>query len=575
MSTELTIEEVAASDLQQTLTERFGAKALPGSVIGTESYQVDCDQLIAMLTYLKKESTPKFEMLFDLSAIDEAERGGGLTVFYHLLSISTSQFISVRTHIANDSIEVPTATVVWPNADWYEREVYDMFGIKFAGHPDLRRILTFDFWKGHPLRKTYPARATLMDEPFDLEGEDFQNVMESYEIKGKQEDGSMVLNIGPNHPGTDGVIRLKVKMKGERIEELDQEIGFHHRGAEKLAERHTFHNYIPYTDRIDYLGGVAGELPYLLGLEAMTGIEVPERAKTMRIMLCELFRISSHLVWFGSITHNLGGMAPAFYAFTEREKIFDVIELICGGRMHPAFFRIGGVSQDLPDGWRAAVDAACDAVEKLVPDLEKLMTKSMIFKARTQGVAVYSQELALDYGLTGPNLRATGINFDARKQMPYMGYEDYDFEVPVGKDGDAYTRTVLRVEELTESLKIIRQAADRMPEGPFLADNAPKFGFPRKQNALKDIETLIHSFVDTGRGFDFPVAETFFATETSKGLTGYHTVSNGTGCPYRVRIRTPSFTHFQSVKAVSKGDLLGNIICLIGSIDYVLADIDR
>ncbi len=380
MSTELTIEEVAVSDLQQTLTERFGAKALPGSVIGTESYQVDCDQLIEMLTYLKKESTPKFEMLFDLSAIDEAERGGGLTVFYHLLSISTSQFISVRTHIANDSIEVPTATVVWPNADWYEREVYDMFGIKFAGHPDLRRILTFDFWKGHPLRKTYPARATLMDEPFDLEGEDFQNVMESYEIKGKQEDGSMVLNIGPNHPGTDGVIRLKVKMKGERIEELDQEIGFHHRGAEKLAERHTFHNYIPYTDRIDYLGGVAGELPYLLGLEAMTGIEVPERAKTMRIMLCELFRISSHLVWFGSITHNLGGMAPAFYAFTEREKIFDVIELICGGRMHPAFFRIGGVSQDLPDGWRAAVDAACDAVEKLVPDLEKLMTKSMIFK---------------------------------------------------------------------------------------------------------------------------------------------------------------------------------------------------
>ena len=564
-----------SSELAQTLVSRFGATSLPDAVLGTESLQVECDQLIDVLTYLKKEATPKFEMLFDLSAIDEAERGGGLTVFYHLLSISGNRFLSIRTHIKNDSIQVPTAVGIWPNADWYEREVYDMFGIKFSGHPDLRRILTFDFWKGHPLRKTYPARATLMDEPFDLDGEDFQRVMESYEIKGKQEDGSMVLNIGPNHPGTDGVVRLKVKMKGERIEELDQEIGFHHRGAEKLAERHTFHNYIPYTDRIDYLGGVAGELPYLLGLEAMTGIEVPERAQTMRVMLCEMFRISSHLVWFGSITHNLGGMAPAFYAFTEREKIFDSIELICGGRMHPAFFRIGGVSQDLPHGWRESIDKACDAVEQLLPDLEKLTTKSMIFKARTQGVGVYSQEMALDWGLTGPNLRATGIDYDARKKLPYMGYENYDFDVPVGQDGDAYTRTVLRIAEVVESLKIIRQAADRMPEGPILADNVPKYGFPRKANALNDIETLIHSFVGTGRGFNFPVAEVFATTETSKGLTSYHTVSTGTGCPYRVRIRTPSFTHFQSVKAVSKGDLLGNIICLIGSIDYVLADIDR
>lgn len=563
------------SQLSQVLVSRFGVDVLPHAVVGIDSYHVDGSQLIGLFNYLKTESTLTFEMLFDLSAIDETERGGGFTVFYHLLSISTNQFISIRTHIDNDSIAVPSIVDIWPNSNWYEREVYDMFGIKFAGHPDLRRILTFDFWQGHPLRKTYPARATLMDEPFDLKGDDFNRVMESYNIQEPQNDGEMILNIGPNHPGTDGVIRLKVKMKGERIVELDQEIGFHHRGAEKLAERHTFHNYIPYTDRIDYLGGVAGELPYLLGLENMTGIVVPERAQTMRVMLCELFRISSHLVWFGSITHNLGGMAPAFYAFTEREKIFDVIELICGGRMHPAFFRIGGVSQDLPTGWYAAVMVACDAIEKLMPDLEKLTTKSMIFKLRTQGIGVYSQTMALDWGLTGPNLRATGIDFDARKQFPYMGYENYDFDVPVGQDGDAYTRTVLRIAEVVESLKIIRQAAKRMPEGPILADNVPKYGFPRKANALNDIETLIHSFVDTGRGFNFPIAETFAATETAKGITGYHTVSIGTGFPYRVRIRTPSFTHFQSVKAVSKGDLLSNIICLIGSIDYVLADIDR
>ncbi|KJG33296.1 NADH dehydrogenase (quinone) subunit D [Photobacterium angustum] len=560
---------------RQILIERFGAKAPNHEIIGCESFEVKKEHLIDTLHFLKNEASSQFEMLFDLSAIDECERGGGLSVFYYLLSVKNKAFISIRTHIANDTIEVPTVVGLWPNANWYEREVYDMFGIKFTDHPDLRRILTFDFWKGHPLRKSYPCRATLMDEPFDLEGPDFDDVMKSYDIQGKQDDGSMVLNIGPNHPGTDGVIRLKVKMKGEYIEDLDQEIGFHHRGAEKIAERHTFHNYIPYTDRIDYLGGVAGELPYLLGLEAMTGIKVPERAKTMRIMLCELFRISSHLVWFGSITHNLGGMAPAFYAFTEREKIFDVIELICGGRMHPAFFRIGGVSQDLPDGWEEKVEHACQGIEQLVPDLEKLMTNSMIFKVRTQNIAVYSQSMALDWGLTGPNLRATGINFDMRKDFPYMGYEDYDFDVPVGQDGDAYTRTVLRVQEVVESLKIIRQAAARMPEGPILADNAPNFGFPRKQNALRDIETLIHSFVDTGRGFNFPVAETFYATETAKGVTSYHTISNGTGCPYRVRIRTPSFTHFQSVKAVSKGDLLSNIICLIGSIDYVLADIDR
>ncbi|WP_199911586.1 NADH dehydrogenase (quinone) subunit D [Dongshaea marina] len=566
-------------ELIRTLSERFTAKPYSYSYQGAPCVVVPVSEIHKTLRYLRDEATPRFSMLLDLSAIDESERGlaQGFSLFYHLLSIETNQFFTVRVSLENNLIEIPSASNIWPAADWYEREVYDMFGLRFANHPNMRRILLPDYWLGHPLRKCEEGRATQRPDPCGFDAESLKKILGTYNHgrTDQTDDGRTIVNIGPNHPGTDGVIRLILKLKGETITEMDQEIGYHHRGAEKVAENHTYHNYIPYTNRIDYLGGAAGELPYVLACEQLAGINVSDRAQTIRVMIAEIFRVCSHLVWIGSFGHNLGAMGPAFYTFLEREKLFHIIELICGGRMHPAFFRIGGVAQDLPQGWFEDVMKSCDAVEKRLPELEALTLKAKIFQIRTRGVAAYTKQQALDWSLTGPNLRAAGFDYDLRKQRPYSGYENYEFEVPTADKSDAYNRTVLRFEEIRQSLSIIRQAARNMPEGSILSDNAPRYSLARKEDALQDIETLIHHFIECGRGLKFPAGESFFATETSKGITGYTVVSDGSANPYRVRIRTPSFAHFQSVKAAGEGDVLGNVICLISSIDYVLADIDR
>ncbi|ASK78403.1 NADH-quinone oxidoreductase subunit C/D [Paraphotobacterium marinum] len=565
--------------ISSSLHEIFNAQSFNDKYKGSSSFVLPYENFHNALLFLKKNEHINFDTLLDMSLIDESERSStcNFTLFVHLLSIKDNTFISLRTTITKDS-EPDTLSNIWPSANWYEREIYDMFGIKFNNHPNMKRILLPEYWEGHPLLKTEEGRATERPEPCGFDPDSLKKVLEGYhsdKVVDERDDGKTLVNIGPNHPGTDGVIRLMVKLKGETITELDQEIGYHHRGAEKIAENHTYHNYIPYTNRIDYLGGAAGELPYVLACEQLTGIKVPERAEVIRVMISEIFRICSHLVWIGSLGHNLGAMGPAFYTFLEREKLFHIIELICGGRMHPAFFRIGGVAVDLPDGWYEDVMSSCKAVEDRMSEIEALTVKSKIFQMRTKDIAVYSKQQALDWSLTGPNLRAAGFDYDLRKQKPYSGYENYEFDVPTADKSDAFNRMILRLEEIRQSIRIIRQAANNMPSGEILSINQPRFSLPKKENALQDIETMIYHFTDVGKGLRFPKGESFFATETSKGITSYHIVSDGSSNPYRVRIRTPSFAHFQSVGAVSVGDNLGNVICLIGSIDYVLADIDR
>jgi NADH dehydrogenase I D subunit len=540
--------------------------------------EVQAGELVEELARLKggKDGTA-YEMLFDISAVDDAGRGGGFSLFYHLVSLSANRDLRLVVHLPDDTHQAPSATPVWPSANWYEREVYDLFGLHFEGHPDLRRILLPVYWEGHPLRKSYAGRAT-DHGPYRLPPEHYRELMATYQVAdtrrpGERED-EYILNIGPNHPGTHGILRLIARMRGETIISLDPDIGFHHRGAEKIAERHTFHNYIPYCDRIDYLAGVANELPYVMAVERLAGIGVPARALIMRVLLSELFRINAHLVWLGSYGHDLGVMGPAFYCFREREKLFDLMELITGGRMHPAFFRIGGVALDLPDGWREAVDGLVESIERAMPEFVALTQDNPIFQARTRGNGHYTREQAIEWGFTGPNLRCTGLAWDLRKTRPYCGYQDYDFEVPTATEGDALARTRLRIEEIRQSLRIVRQAAERMPDGPILSDQA-RFAFARKDHTLEDIETLIHHFIGTGHGMSFPAGEAFFCTEAPKGMMGFYVVSDGSSNPYRVRIRTPSFAHVQAFGWLATGGQLGDLIPLIGSMDYVLADLDR
>ena len=548
-----------------------------------ETYWVAKNELLSLLKQLK----PIYPMLFDLFGIDERHREKStdqpqvdFTVVYHLLSFEKNSEIRIKVGIVEPET-VPSIVSIWPAANWYEREAWDMFGIVFEGHPNLRRILLPPLWEGHALRKEHPARATEM-EPFsmsqellDTEQEALLFRPEEWGMTKENEDSEfMFLNLGPNHPSVHGVFRIALQLDGEEIVDAVPDIGYHHRGAEKMGERQSWHSYIPYTDRIDYLGGVMNNLPYVMAVETLANITVPDRAKVIRIMLSELFRISSHLVFYGTFAQDVGQMSPVFYMFADRERLFGIVEAITGGRMHPAWFRIGGVAQDLPEGWDTMMREFIDSMPARLDHYEKMAMQNTILKRRTIGIGEYNTSEALEWGVTGPSLRATGLDWDLRKKRPYGGYDQFDFEVPTAQRGDCYDRAVVRIEEIRQSLRIIRQCVDNMPAGPYKSEHKLTTP-PPKDRTLQDIETLIHHFLNVSWGPVVPAGEASVMVEATKGLNGYHLVSDGGTTSYRTRIRTPSFPHLQMIPLISRGLMIPDLIAIVASIDFVMADVDR
>jgi NADH-quinone oxidoreductase subunit C/D len=546
------------------------------------------DDVLALLRFLKTEVEQPFSMLYDLTAIDERTRvnrqgqpASDFTIVYHLLSYGRNEDVRVKVALTGDRPSLPSAVDVYPSANWYEREVWDMFGVEFEGHPHLRRILMPETWIGHPLRKDHPARATEMP-PFQLSDE--QEQAEQKAMQFRPEDWGMTrhsedadflfLNLGPQHPGTHGVLRTVLQLDGERIVDAVPDIGYHHRGAEKMGERQSWHSYIPYTDRVEYLGGVMNNLPYVMAVEKLAGIEVPDRAKVIRVMLCELFRVQSHLVWWGTFAGDVGALSPVFYMFTDRERAFAIIEAICGARMHPGWFRIGGVAHDLPEGWEKMMRDFVAYMPARLAEYERLVMANRIFKARTQGVGAYTLDEAIEWGVTGPGLRACGFKWDWRKNRPYSGYEQFDFEIPTATKGDCYDRGLVRVEEMRQSLRIIQQCIDNMPSGPYKSDH-PLATPPLKDRTMHDIETLITHFLSVSWGPVIPPGEASVGVEATKGNNSYYLVSDGNTMSYRTRIRTPSFPHMQMVPLISRGALVSDLLAILGSIDYVLSDVDR
>ncbi len=550
---------------------------------------IDRNNLLPVMGFLKNEVEKPYKMLYDLTAIDERTRtyrngqpDSDFTQVYHLTSFGRNEDIRIKVPAKENDLNIPSITSIWESADWYEREVYDMFGVNYTGHPRLDRILMPDYWKGHPLRKEHPARATEM-EPFVLTDEmrDYDDLAsrfdpDHYGLKRQSEESDfMFLNIGPQHPGTHGLLRLIVQLHGEDIVNIIPEIGYHHRGAEKMGERQSWHSFIPYTDRIDYLGGVMNNLAYLLSVEKLAGIEVPDRAKVIRIMMSELFRIASHLVWLGTFAQDMGQMSPVFYAFNDRERVFDIVTAITGARMHPSWFRIGGVAHDLPDGWQGLIRQFLDYFPGRLKEFDKAVIRNSIFKARTVGIGVYTTtEEAIDWGITGAGLRATGYNWDYRKTRPYSGIENFDFEIPLGKNGDCYDRALVRMEEMRQSLRIIQQCVDNMPSGDYKSDHHLAVP-PRKEKTMKDIETLITHFLAVTWGPVIPPGEAMVPVEAAKGSNGYYLVSDGGTSSYRSRIRTPSFPHMQMLPYISKGYTIPDLLAILGAMDFVLADLDR
>jgi NADH-quinone oxidoreductase subunit C/D len=577
----------------QELQEVFGEASVRPQATrdgrdGIPTFWAPRDKAREMLRYLKTEAERPYRFLYDLTAIDErvrADRGDGpasdFTVVYHLLSFERNQDVRIKVALRGERPSLDTITDVWPSANWYEREAWDMFGVTFNGHPHLKRILMPATWQGHPLRKEHPARATEMG-PFRLpeEKEDAeQSAMrfrpEDWGLnRGGEDTDFMFLNLGPQHPGTHGVLRLVLQLSGEEILDVVPDIGFHHRGAEKMGERQSWHTYIPYTDRVDYLGGVMNNLAYLLSVEKLAGIEVPDRVKVVRVMMAEFFRLASHLVWYGTFAQDLGALSPVFYMFTDRERIFDIVEAVCGGRMHPSWFRIGGVAQDLPRGWNKLVGDFIPYMRRRLDEYDKMVMQNGIFKARTVGVGAYTLDEAIEWGVTGPGLRACGFEWDFRKKRPYSGYDQFEFDIPTAERGDCYDRAVVRVAEMRQSLRIIGQCLNNMPFGPYKSDH-PLATPPIKKHTMQDIETLITHFLGVSWGPVIPPGEAMAHVEATKGDNGYYLISDGNTRAYRVRIRAPSFPHMQMVPLISRGAMIPDLLAILGSIDFVLADVDR
>ena len=588
------INTTEATSIVAELLEKFtNPPLIPQTTIdGMPTLWATRETIKPVLRYLKNSVAQPYVMLYDLTAIDErvrAHRQGQpdseFTLVYQLLSFERNQFIRLKVPLQDSSpaqdLSIDSIVDIWLNANWYERECHDMFGITFNNHPTPYPLMMPATWQGFPLRKEHPARATEM-EPFSLTDEVQDQEQEALRFDpqkwGMKERGEntdyMFLNLGPNHPSVHGVFRIALQLDGEEIVDAVPDIGYHHRGAEKMGERQAWHSYMPYTDRIDYLGGVMNNLPYVMSVEKMAGIEVNDRIKTIRIMLSECFRLLSHFLFLGTFAQDVGQMSPIFYIFTDREMLFEIIEKICGFRMHPSWFRIGGVAQDLPAGWDIQIKEFLQRMPKKIDHYQSMIMDNRILKQRTVGVGVYDTAEAIEWGVTGGGLRATGFDWDMRKKMPYSGYENFDFDVPLGANGDCYDRALVRFEEVKQSLRIIEQCVNNMPAGDYKMDH-PLTTPPRKDRTMKDIETLIHHFVHESWGPAIPVGEACMPIEATKGLNSYYLISDGSTMSYRTRIRTPSFAHLQQIPAMSRGMMVADLIAIIASIDFVMADVDR
>jgi NADH-quinone oxidoreductase subunit D len=393
----------------------------------------------------------------------------------------------------------------------------------------------------------------------------------------------MVLNMGPSHPATHGVLRMVLELDGEIITKATPEVGYLHRGDEKIAENMTYTQFIPYTDRLDYLAPLANNVAYALAVEKLMGLEqaLPPRCRYIRVICCELARVSAHLLGLGSFAMDVGALTVFLFTFTEREKIYNLIEALTGARLTTSYTRIGGLSRDLPPGWVGQCRQFLEEVVRNIDETEQLLSRNRIFVDRTREVGVISREAAIDFGLTGPNLRGSGVEHDLRKEHPYLVYDQLEFDVPVGSVGDCYDRYLVRIEEMRQSVRILRQCLEKIPGG---ADNAAgepidipdgKTVLPSKHKVLTSMEELIHQFMLVTEGVNAPPGEVYFGAENPKGELGFYINSRGGGTPYRMKIRSPSFVNLSILSHLMPGHMVSDTVAIFGSLDFVMGECDR
>ncbi len=560
-----------------------------------------------VLEFLKTDPGMSYDLLADVMGVDV---GGGrpIRVWYQLWSMTHGRQLRVECRVPFDDLEIRSVTSLWRAANWLEREVWDMYGVTFTGHPDLRRILMPENYdEGFPLRKDFPlrgrfARAEQVRRALERKGEEVYSreelemagVLPDTRARGEELSGypelgpgmlpeetvdgleaeRMVINMGPQHPATHGVLRLVLQLDGETVERCIPHIGYLHTGFEKTCEYREWNQVIPYTDRMDYLAPMIYNVAYAGAVESLLGIEITPRCTVIRLILTELNRLLGHLLWLGTTAMDLGATTVFIYTFQERETIYNLHEAFCGTRITNSATRIGGMIADLPAGW---VEACRDFIERLPATLdesERLLTRNSIWMGRTVDIGVIDADTALNFGLTGPNLRASGIAYDVRKARPYLGYEEYDFDVPVGVSGDAYDRYLVRLAEMRQSIRILEQALDRLPDGPLNVDD-PAIILPPKSSAMSSIDSMIAHFKLVMEGLQVPAGEVWYSVEATKGELGIGIISDGGSKPVRCRFRAPSFVNMAVLPYLVEGGLVSDVITANASIDIVLGEIDR
>lgn len=554
--------------LKQDLAGRFQTAGYKFShTYGDDILEVPKEDVVPVLRHFRDSG--RFDFLMDVCGVDWPNREKRFDVVYHLFSSKDASRLRLKTQVGEGE-SVETAIRVWKAADWFEREAFDMFGIKFDGHPNLRKILTHHQFVGHPLRKDYEADAQqhcTVPLPIHFDHEDGR--------RGDIMTESLVpINIGPSHPAMHGTLRLMVELDGETIVRANPEIGYLHRCFEKMAETHPYNQVIPYTDRLNYCSAPANNVGYCKTVEKLLGVEIPPKAQAMRVILCELSRIIDHIIAVGTGGVDLGALSAFFHLFTYREKVYTLFEKLCGARLTVSMTRVGGMAQDAPEGWFDDVLAFCKEMRMEVDEITKLLLDNKIFVKRTQGVAPVSAADAIAWGYTGPLLRATGVNLDLRKSAPYYGYDALDFDVPVGTTGDIYDRYQVRIEEMRQSIRIIEQVCRNVPGGDYTIRDKG-IVLPEKKDVYGNIEGLMNHFMLVIKGLRPPVGETYDATEAPNGELGFYLTSDGSANPYRLKVRPPCFAIYQSFHQVVKGWQLADAIATVASMNLIAGELDR
>ena len=554
--------------LKTELAKKFNTNLFQFShAFGDEVLVVSKDDIIPVLSFLKESG--RFDFLMDVCGAHYPDREKSFEVIYHLFSSKDAARLRIKVQLG-EAESIPTAIRVWKGADWFEREAYDMFGIRFSGHPNLRKILTHHQFVGHPLRKDYEAdRQQHLTESLPIHFDNEEGIDGSV-----LNDKYLPLNVGPSHPATHGTLRIMVELDGEAVTRSHVEIGYLHRCFEKMAETHPYNQVIPYTDRLNYCSAPMNNVGYCKAVERLLGVEIPPKAQAMRVILCELSRIIDHTVSVGTGGVDLGALTAFFHLFTYREKVYSLFEKLCGARLTVSMTRVGGMAQDAPEGWFDDVLAFCKEMRAGVDEISKLMLDNKIFIKRTQGVAPVAPAEAIQWGYTGPLLRACGVGLDIRKISPYYGYDALDFEVPVGTNGDIYDRYLVRIEEMRQSIRIIEQVCRNVPGGDFTIRDK-SIVLPDKKDVYGNIEGLMNHFMLVIKGLRPPPGEVYDATEAANGELGFYLVSDGSANPYRLKVRPPCFAIYQSFSSVVKGWQLADAIATVASMNVIAGELDR